>query len=90
VESDLFYDVLNKVDPCEAYCEKTYPGISVPNVSSDLPLLLKLRCFHSLLTHPLTGSKSQPYSFHRIFDTVINMPVRVLYLRCHKINLSIG
>ncbi|XP_069674503.1 transmembrane protein 59-like isoform X1 [Periplaneta americana] len=32
VESDLFYDVLNKVDPCEAYCEKTYPGISVLNV----------------------------------------------------------
>ncbi|XP_023714839.1 transmembrane protein 59 isoform X2 [Cryptotermes secundus] len=32
VESDLFYDVLNTVDPCEAYCEKTYPGNSVPNV----------------------------------------------------------
>jgi hypothetical protein len=38
VESDLFYDVLNKVDPCEVYCEKTYPGISVSSVSTDLLL----------------------------------------------------
>jgi hypothetical protein len=39
VESDLFYDALSKVDPCEAYCEKIYPGISGPNVSSALPFL---------------------------------------------------
>ncbi|XP_063218098.1 transmembrane protein 59-like [Bacillus rossius redtenbacheri] len=28
VDSDLFYDVLRKVDPCEAFCEKTYPQSS--------------------------------------------------------------
>jgi hypothetical protein len=53
VESDLFYDVLNKVDPCEAYCKKTYMGISIANVSSDVPSFGELYGFHSVLTRPL-------------------------------------
>jgi hypothetical protein len=62
VESDVFYDVLNKVDPCEAYCEKTYPGITNANVSSDVPLFCKPHVFDSVLTRPLLGSRSQPCS----------------------------
>jgi hypothetical protein len=61
VESDLFTDVLNKVDPCEAYCEKTYPGISTANVSIDQPLFCKLHGFHRVLTR-LLDSKSQPFT----------------------------
>ena len=59
VESDLFYDVLNKVDPCEAYCEKTYPGITNANVSSNEPLFCKSHVLDSVLTRPLLGSRSQ-------------------------------
>jgi hypothetical protein len=50
VESDLFYDVLNKVDPCEAYCEKTYPGITIANVSSDVSLFYKSHVLDSVDT----------------------------------------
>jgi len=60
VESDVFYDVLNKVDPCEAYCEKTYPGITNANVSSDMSLFRKSHFFDSVLTRPLPGGRSQP------------------------------
>ncbi|XP_021931030.1 transmembrane protein 59-like [Zootermopsis nevadensis] len=32
VESGLFDGMLNSVNPCETYCEKTYPGTSVSNI----------------------------------------------------------
>jgi hypothetical protein len=56
VQSDLLYD------QCEAYCEKTYPGISIANVSSDLQLFCELHGFDLVLTHPRVGSKCQPHS----------------------------
>jgi hypothetical protein len=63
VESDVFYDVLNKVDLCEAFCEKTYPGITNANVSSNVPLFCKSHVFGSVLTRPLFGSRRQPCSW---------------------------
>jgi hypothetical protein len=59
VESDLFYDVRNKMDPCEAYCEKTYPGTTIANVSSDVPLFCKSRVFDWVLARPVLGRRSQ-------------------------------
>ncbi|XP_066993530.1 transmembrane protein 59 isoform X2 [Anabrus simplex] len=46
VESDIFYDVLSKIDPCESLCDKSYPANTPENAKHSSCCCVGCRFFN--------------------------------------------